>query len=102
MTDQLIFSHGVAGEIGDIKVFYVGAEVPSIVRREKKVETSTTQQSFAFMTSTEECVEFAARSRPDAALWLDGLRILLGKPPEEPETKKDVDMLLECVPIWCP
>ena len=42
-----------------------------------------------------ECMEMAALTDEQAAVWLDGFRVLMSEEMMEPEHKKDLDMLLE-------
>lgn len=48
------------GDVPDLKVFHVGTDVPSLQKKSKSVDGSLT---FAFLTDTEECVEFIAITR---------------------------------------
>lgn len=43
----------------------------------------------------EECLELAALSKEQAVIWLDGLRVLMGKEMEEVEAHTDLEMLLK-------
>eukprot|EP00051_Salpingoeca_urceolata_P029955 m.7700 g.7700 ORF g.7700 m.7700 type:complete len:753 (+) comp3025_c0_seq1:637-2895(+) len=85
-------------DVGALKQIFAGNDVPAIVAKGKKLEESVAPLVFSLLGSGEASLEeglgFCARDRAQAAVWLDGLRVLTRAQLSEPESAEDLDILL--------
>lgn len=84
-------------EVETLVWFEVGTEVPSVksLKMNKKVVDDLRRVMFAFNQDQEEWVNFIAEDRLTASIWMDGIRMLMGKRALEPETRTDIETLVD-------
>eukprot|EP00043_Microstomoeca_roanoka_P008818 m.84731 g.84731 ORF g.84731 m.84731 type:complete len:726 (-) comp14397_c1_seq1:95-2272(-) len=73
----------------EIKVIYVGNEVPSIESSKKKVDDI--ENVFAILaTNMDEPLEMTGPNGSETSIWLDGFRALIDQEMKEPSTIKEI------------
>jgi len=74
-----------------------GSEIPVVKNNKQngaKLISKYNRLMFAFNSDQEEWVNCIAKDRVTASIWMDGIRLLMGKRVYEPETRTDIDELV--------